>query len=94
MKLNNIKGGGGKHKRGRPPTKPVVFKDGFYIEVRNRATDPGSGVKIHKATHADMLVAIEEYRKIKLVVILGEYKDGERVSNIPPIGSKKKKKAA
>ena len=39
MKLNNLRGG--KHKRGRPPTKPVVFKDGFYLEVRNRATDPG-----------------------------------------------------
>lgn len=89
MKLNNLKGG--KHKRGRPPTKPVVFKDGFYLEVRNRATDPGSGVKICKATYAEMLVAIEEYRKIKLVVVLGEYKNGERVSDIIP---KKKKKAA
>lgn len=89
MKLNNMKGG--KHKRGRPPTKPVVFKDGFYLEVRNRATDPGSGVKICKATYAEMLVAIEEYRKIKLVVVLGEYKNGERVSAIVP---KKRKKAA
>ncbi len=89
MKLNNLKGG--KHKRGRPPTKPVVFKDGFYLEVRNRATDPGSGVKIWKATHAEMMVAIEEYRKIKLVVLLGEYRNGERVSEM---SLKKKKKAA
>ena len=89
MKLNNMKGG--KHKRGRPPTKPVVFKDGYYFEVRNRATDAGSGIKICKATYADMLVAIEEYRKIKLVVVLGEYKDGVRVSTIVP---KKKKNAA
>jgi hypothetical protein len=89
MKLNNMKGG--KHKRGRPPTKPVVFKDGFYIEVRNRATDAGSGIKIGKATEAEMLVAIEEYRKIKLVVVLGEYRNGERVSTM---SSKKKKKAA
>jgi hypothetical protein len=89
MKLNNIKGG--KHKRGRPPTKPVVFKDGFYFEVRNRATDPGSGIKIGKPTYAEMMVAIEEYRKIKLVVVLGEYKNGERISQLVP---KKKKKAA
>ena len=89
MKLNNMKDG--KHKRGRPPTKPVVFKDGFYLEVRNRATDPGSGVKICKATYAEMLVAIEEYRKIKLVVVLGEYKNGERVDGISP---RKRKKAA
>ncbi len=89
MKLNNMKGG--KHKRGRPPTKPVVFKDGFYIEVRNRATDAGSGIKIGKATEAEMLAAIEEYRKIKLVVVLGEYKNGERVNgNI----ARKRKKAA
>ncbi len=27
-----------------------------------------------------MLAAAEEYRKIKLVVILGEYKDGEPVN--------------
>jgi hypothetical protein len=89
MKLNNMKGG--KHKRGRPPTRPVVFKDGFYLEVRNRATDPGSGVKICKSTYAEMLVAIEEYRKIKLVVVLGEYKNGERVNGMDV---KKKKKAA
>lgn len=89
MKLNNLKGG--KHKRGRPPSKPSVLKDGFYLEVRNRATDPGSGVKIWKATYAEMMVAIEEYRKIKLVVLLGEYRNGERVSEMP---LKKKKKAA
>ncbi|MBI4947132.1 MAG: hypothetical protein HY840_12125 [Bacteroidetes bacterium] len=88
MKLNNLKGG--KHKRGRPPTKPVVFKDGFYLEVRNRATDPGSGVKICKATHAEMLAAIDEYRRTKLVVVLGAYKDGKPVNAIVP---KKRKKA-
>lgn len=91
MKLNNMKGG--KHKRGRPPTKPVVFKDGFYLEVRNRATDPGSGVKICKATHAEMLVAIEEYRKIKLVVVLGEYRNGERVDTMTAAAKKRKKVA-
>jgi len=89
MKLNNLKGG--KHKRGRPPTKPVVFKDGFYLEVRNRATDPGSGVKICKATHEEMLAAIDDYRRTKLVVVLGAYKDGKPVNAAVP---KKRKKAA
>lgn len=92
MKLTNMRGSkrqGGN--RGRPPTKPVVFKDGFYIEVRNRATDPGSGVKICKATNEEMLEAVEEYRKSKLVIILGAYKDGKRVNAIIP---KKRKKAA
>lgn len=92
MKLNNMRGGKGKHgNRGRPPTKPVVFKDGFYFEVRNRATDPGTGVKICKATNAEMLVAAEEYRKTKLVIVLGAYKNGKPVNAIM---SRRKKKAA
>ena len=57
--------------------------DGFYIEVRNRGMDPGQGVKIRKASRDEMLLAAEEYRKIKLVVILGEYKDGEPVNKKP-----------
>lgn len=92
MKLNNMRGNkrqGGN--RGRPPTKPVVFKNGFYIEVRNRATDPGTGVKICKATNEEMLAAVEDYRRTKLVIILGAYKDGKPVNT--PI-SKKRKKAA
>ena len=64
-------------KGGRPPSKPIVFRDGFYIEVRNRATDPGSGIKLHKATYEEMMAAVQEYRKTKLVIILGEYKNGE-----------------
>ena len=90
MKLNNIKGNharGGN--RGRPPTKPAVLKDGFYFEVRNRATDPGTGVKIWKATREEMLEAAEQYRKTKLVIILGPYKNGNPLSE--PV---KKKKAA
>ncbi len=73
----------GKKGGGRPPTKPVVFKDGFYIEVRNRGTEPGHGVKLRKATREEMLQAAEEYRKTKLVVILGEYNDGVQLSKIP-----------
>ncbi|MBI4946693.1 MAG: hypothetical protein HY840_09860 [Bacteroidetes bacterium] len=83
-------------KGGRPPSKPVVFRDGFYIEVRNRATDPGSGIKIRKETYEEMMAAVEEYRKTKLVVILGKYKNGEPVSLKPesgkPVTVKKKKK--
>ena len=91
MKLNNLKGGkmrGGN--RGRPPTKPAVLKDGYYFEVRNRATDPGSGIKIWKGSYEEMITAVEEYRKTKLVVILGAYKNGTAVNSTPP----RKKKAA
>lgn len=66
-------------KGGRPPTKPAVLRDGYYIEVRNRGTDPGMGIKIRKDTWDEMLAAAAEYRKTKLVIVLGEYKDGEPV---------------
>ncbi|MEK6616686.1 MAG: hypothetical protein AABZ32_11365 [Bacteroidota bacterium] len=69
-----------KKKSGRPPSKPVVFRDGFYIEVRNRGTDAGSGIKLRKETKEEMLAAVEEYRKTKLVIILGEYKNGVAVN--------------
>lgn len=75
----------GKKGGGRPPTKPVVFKDGFYIEVRNRGTDPGHGVKLRYPSRELMLQAAEEYRKIKLVVVLGEFKDGEQLSKKLPV---------
>lgn len=74
-------------KGGRPPSKPIVFRDGFYIEVRNRGTDAGSGIKLRKDTKEEMLAAVEEYRKTKLVIILGEYKNGEPV--ILPAKTKK-----
>ena len=66
-------------KSGRPPTRPVVFRDGFYIVVRNRATDPGSGVKIRKETKEEMIDAVRQYSKSKIVVVLGEYKNGKPV---------------
>lgn len=75
----------GKKGGGRPPTRPVVFRDGFYIEVRNRGTDPGSGIKLRKETREEMLAAAEEYRKTKLVIILGEYQGGAPV----PVKGKK-----
>lgn len=67
------------NKRGRPPSKPIVFRDGYYIEVRNKSTDPGSGVKIRKDTEEEMLSAIEQYKKSKIVVILGAFKNGKPV---------------
>ncbi|MBI4929585.1 MAG: hypothetical protein HY841_02400 [Bacteroidetes bacterium] len=71
----------GKKGGGRPPSKPIVFRDGFYIEVRNRGTDPGSGIKLRKETKEEMIAAVQEYRKTKLVIILGEYKDGLPTGN-------------
>ena len=66
-------------KAGRPPTRPVVLRDGFYIMVRNRVSDPGSGIKVRKDTKEEMLEAIKQYSKSKIVVVLGEYKNGKPV---------------
>ena len=60
---------------GRPPTKPVKRKDGFYFEVRNKGAQ--SGIKIRRETKEDMLRGIEEYARSKEIVILGESKNGK-----------------
>jgi len=57
---------------GRPPTKPTRLRDGFYIEVKNS----GSGsIILRRDTKEQMLSAAEDYRKSKLVVVLGELKN-------------------
>lgn len=91
MKMNKISGNNAQRgKRGRPPSKPVVLKDGFYFEVRNHSTDPGAGVKIWKATYEEMLEGVAQYRKTKQVTILGAYKDGKPFKKV----SSREKKAA
>ena len=57
---------------GRPATRPAKLKDGFYIEVKNKGDR--SGIKIRRDNRAAMLDAVEEYRRIKDIVILGECK--------------------
>jgi hypothetical protein len=57
---------------GRPATKPARLKDGFYIEVKNA----GSGaVFIRRDTKEQMIIAAEEYRRSKNVIVLGEHKN-------------------
>ncbi|MGY8923639.1 MAG: hypothetical protein ACKVJR_07900 [Flavobacteriales bacterium] len=55
---------------GRPPTRPKALKDGYYIEVRNKGTK--SGVKIRRDNEKQMKDAVQEYRRTKEVIILGE----------------------
>ncbi len=59
---------------GRPPTKAVIFKDGFYIQVRNKGAS--SGIKIRSNDNETMLESANEYRKSKEVIVLGEFKKG------------------
>ena len=63
--------------KGRPPTRPIQLRDGFYIEVRNRGSNE-RGVKIHCETKENMESAIKQYeRSNKEVTVLGEHKDFE-----------------
>ncbi|MCB7482281.1 hypothetical protein [Christiangramia sediminis] len=65
---------------GRPSTKPKDLRDGYYIEVRNK--NKSSGVKIRRDTKEQLLLAIEEYKDIKDVIILGRSKNG-KMEDIP-----------
>ncbi len=66
---------------GRPPTKPIKFRDGFYLEIRNRGAN--SGIKLHRATKEQMLRTIKDYEQSKDVYILGESKNGKWVDKTP-----------
>ena len=64
---------------GRPPTRPIDFRDGFYIEIRKKGAQ--TGIKIRRDTKEEMMDAIKEYGKSKVVIILGEYKKGKPVKS-------------
>lgn len=74
---------------GRPPTKPKRFKDGFYIEVRNKGAN--AGMKIHFDTEHEMKDAAIMYGTNKEVVILGEHKR-DRWLNLEPAAEEKRVK--
>lgn len=59
---------------GRPSTKPKDLRDGYYIEVRNK--NQRNGIKIRRDTKEQLLLAIEEYKESKEVVILGRSENG------------------
>lgn len=67
---------------GRPATKPIDLKDGYYIEVRNK--NQKSGVKIRRDTKSQLLLAINEYKVSKDVVILGKSVNG-KMKDIPEL---------
>ena len=57
---------------GRPATKPARLKDGFYIEVKNQGS---GGILIRRDTKDQMMLAAEDYSRMKVVTILGEMKN-------------------
>jgi hypothetical protein len=67
---------------GRPSTKPKDLRDGYYIEVRNK--NQKSGIKIRRDTMDQLLLAIDEYKESKEVVILGKQENG-KMRDIPEL---------
>ena len=65
---------------GRPPTKPLDLRDGFYIEIRNKGSK--TGIKIRRDNRKQMEFAIKEYEKTKDVIVLGEYKNGKSLDKV------------
>lgn len=63
---------------GRPATKPARLKDGFYIEVKNQGS---GGILIRRDTEDQMLLAAEDYSRMKEVTILGEMKNDKWVNS-------------
>ena len=61
---------------GRPATKPARLRDGFYIEVKNQGT---GAILIRRDTKEQMLLAAEDYSRMKQVTILGEMKNDKWV---------------
>lgn len=66
-----------KNKKGRPPTKKVDLKEGFYIELRSK--ESGSPVKLRKDNMFQVEQAFRMYEASKIVTYLGEVKAGKWV---------------
>jgi len=65
---------------GRPATRPLDLRDGFYIEIRNRGSR--TGIKIRRDNEKQMEFAIKEYEKSKDVIVLGEFKNGKALNKV------------
>jgi hypothetical protein len=72
---------------GRPATKPARLKDGFYIEVKNQGS---GGILIRRDTQDQMVLAAEDYSRMKQVTVLGEMKSDKWVNKIKDRKKKKK----
>jgi hypothetical protein len=67
--------------RGRPRISQVQLKNGFYIEVCDKGFK--KGVKIRSETQKAMEEAASLYTNYKEVIILGEYKNGVPIIEMP-----------
>lgn len=60
--------------KGRPPTKAVTLREGFYLELRTKGAN--SPVKLRRNTMAEIEFATRQYEQSKQVTYLGQVKDG------------------
>ncbi len=63
------------NQKGRPATKPVKLKEGFYIELRTKGSN--AAVKIRRDTRVEIDLAIKQYEKSKIVNYLGQIQAGK-----------------
>lgn len=64
-----------KKQKGRPATKPVELKEGYYLELRNK--NSSTSVKLRRENRTQLEMAIKQYEKSKEVTYLGHLKDGK-----------------
>jgi len=67
---------------GRPSTTPKDLRDGYYIEVRNK--NQKTGIKIRRDTKKQLIMAIDEYKSSKEVIVLGKSENG-KMKEIPDL---------
>jgi S-ribosylhomocysteine lyase LuxS involved in autoinducer biosynthesis len=72
--------------KGRPATKPVGLKAGFYIAIGTKGSS--STIKIRRDSMAEIDMATKQYEKSKTVTYLGQVVAGKWVD-----GKNKGKKA-
>ena len=63
------------NQKGRPATKPVELKEGFYLELRVKGSN--SPIKIRRDSLPEIEMAIAQYDKSKIVTYLGQVKEGK-----------------
>ena len=72
--------------KGRPATKPVGLKEGFYIAVGSKGSS--STIKIRRSSMAEIDMATKQYEKSKNVTYMGQVVAGKWID-----GKNKGKKA-
>ena len=60
---------------GRPPSRPVKLKEGYYIEIKAKGSN--SGTKIRRETEFQIKQAMKLYEDHFEIVYLGKLKNGK-----------------